>query len=549
MAQGKDIHLAELIQQAVDKKDLSDVRAFLSRPEYQAERWKALTNDADDAIVTIDPESGLFLDFNHRAAGMFEIDESEFGGLSVSDITPNEDHPWVWSEFRRILDENYVRLEEIPIVTQKGKRIYCDISASKMEIGGTAVIQAILHNITVRVELQLARNEYQKELEQKNLALEEARQVTSEFLATISHELRTPLNAIIGFNSLLEEGIYGDLSEPQLKAVDKVDTNATHLLRLIDQILQISRLEAGAVGVVKEDFDVLKSINKSSASYEKLFAEKNLELIFDPGYSELLIRTDEAKIGEILWQLLSNAMKFTEEGSVRIEVNADGNNFQLSVTDSGQGIPEDHLQFIFDLFRQGDATPTRRHPGAGIGLTMVRRLTNLLGGDIKVQSEVGKGTTFTLVLKGVVLRAIGSTEHVVSKQESEMELAPTDGVYSILVVDDDPYTVEVITEVLESEAGCRVRRAYSGMEAMLKMTEKKPHILVINLHAPHLNGLRILQYGYECWGEKAFKTAALIDKDIPDESFINTDIMLKKESLCPKEILRALAPLIQQPST
>ncbi|MDB4871827.1 MAG: ATP-binding region ATPase domain protein, partial [Gemmatimonadales bacterium] len=223
-----------------------------------------------------------------------------------------------------------------------------------------------------------------------------ASEAKSAFLATMSHELRTPLNAIIGYQSLLKEGIDGPLNRSQIAHLDRIRASADHLLSLIDEVLTFSRVEAGKEEVHREDVSLRSILNEALTMIAPLAEAKGLSLRAEGDERELF--TDGGKVRQILLNLLSNAIKFTDRGEIVIRSRSDGENVDVSVVDTGIGIAAENLERIFDPFWQVEQRSTRKVGGTGLGLSVSRTLARLVGGDIRVESEPGKGSTFTLTL-------------------------------------------------------------------------------------------------------------------------------------------------------
>ena len=246
-----------------------------------------------------------------------------------------------------------------------------------------------------------ARNEAEAAMQQAEAARAEAESANgakSDFLAVMSHELRTPLAAIMGYQELLADGITGPITDAQGQQLARIKVSARHLLSLIDEILTFTRLDAGRETVVEEPVDVAAAMRDVGQIVEPLAEAKKLELKITPPAEKVTIETDATKIRQILVNLLSNAVKFTEEGSVSLEGKVVGDEVQLTVRDTGIGIQPEHINRIFDPFWQVEQKATRRAPGTGLGLTVTKRLANLLGGDVSVTSNIGEGTTFTVTL-------------------------------------------------------------------------------------------------------------------------------------------------------
>jgi signal transduction histidine kinase len=220
----------------------------------------------------------------------------------------------------------------------------------------------------------------------------------SDFLAVMSHELRTPLNAIIGYVSLLADGITGPVNIQQVAQLGRVKASATHLLALIEQILSLSRIEAGHEDMHVEHVDVRTVVRDATTLVEPLMAAKGLALQVDLPPEPGELATDVTKVRQILLNLLTNASKFTERGTVRCELRAEVEMFVVDVSDTGRGITSADLPHVFESFWQAGVGDHERPEGVGLGLSVSRRLAQLLGGEITVESEPGQGSTFTLRL-------------------------------------------------------------------------------------------------------------------------------------------------------
>ncbi len=227
---------------------------------------------------------------------------------------------------------------------------------------------------------------------------EEADRLKSAFLATMSHELRTPLNSIIGFSGILEQGLAGPLNPEQSKQMGMVRGSARHLLDLINDILDISKIEAGELVVAHEPFDLRSCIESAVATVRPLAEKKGLALSAEIAPSVDSIMGDRRRVEQILLNILGNAIKFTERGEVALVAGADTAEARVSVRDTGIGIQPENLRKVFEPFRQVDSGLTRNYEGTGLGLAICQRLANAFGGEVSAVSELGVGSTFTLTL-------------------------------------------------------------------------------------------------------------------------------------------------------
>jgi signal transduction histidine kinase len=216
----------------------------------------------------------------------------------------------------------------------------------------------------------------------------------SAFLATMSHELRTPLNSIIGFTGIILRERVGPLNEEQKKQLNMVRRSSQHLLSLINDVLDISKIEAGQLKVASEKIDLRQIVEKAEQSTRPLAEGKGLELGLDISPEIETIMGDSRRVEQILLNLLSNAIKFTEKGSVRIVCETDEGNVIVKVTDTGMGIKAEDMETIFKSFRQIDSGISRKYDGTGLGLSISKKLVELMGGNIWVTSTWGSGSTF-----------------------------------------------------------------------------------------------------------------------------------------------------------
>jgi two-component system cell cycle sensor histidine kinase PleC len=223
--------------------------------------------------------------------------------------------------------------------------------------------------------------------------------VKEAFLSNISHELRTPLNAILGYTHLLLHGVTGAVTEPQRKSLTRIDSNSRHLLALINDILDITRIGAGRMHVRVTTFKIADLVDEVMSELAPIMQRSNLNVTVRIKRTMAAVRTDRQKVKQIVLKLLSNALKFTPTGSITVAATLEnrGRRVAIAVRDTGVGIPEESQSSIFDDFRQLDNSPARAG-GTGLGLPICRRLARMLGGSIGIESQVGEGSTFTLQL-------------------------------------------------------------------------------------------------------------------------------------------------------
>jgi signal transduction histidine kinase len=236
------------------------------------------------------------------------------------------------------------------------------------------------------------------EIEDKGREIQLANKHKSEFLANMSHELRTPLNAILGYTELIIDNIYGDVPEMIQEVLERVAKNGRHLLNLINDVLDLSKIEAGRLSLSLDDYSIQDIIQTVFTSVKPLAVEKNLELKM--AVSEVLKtgKGDEQRIAQVILNLLGNAIKFTEQGKVEVAATVSNETFLISVSDTGPGLSETDQKNIFDEFRQADGSSTRAKGGTGLGLSISKKIVEMHGGRIWVDSSLGKGSTFSFTL-------------------------------------------------------------------------------------------------------------------------------------------------------
>lgn len=326
-----------------------------------------------------------------------------------------------------------------------------------------------------------------KELDEKNQQLQELDRLKSQFLANMSHELRTPLNSIIGFTGIILQGLSGEISNEQRKQLGMVYDSGKHLLSLINDVLDLSRIAAGKMEVSPEVFCLAEVIDSVISMLTPLAKNKDLKVVATnlPG-ADFEIYSDKNKVKQILINLLNNAIRYTERGQIEVNTNfpPQGDEIEINVSDTGMGIKKEALGYIFDEFRQAEGTVVRDQGGVGLGLSICKKLMKLLKGRIWVESEYGVGSKFTFSLP---LR-MPAVKPVVPAVRKKGEVTKP----LILTVEDDPKAQEMLRIYLEDN-DYEVVQAYTGREAIKLAKEYKPYAITLDVIMPSRDGWDILQ--------------------------------------------------------
>jgi PAS domain S-box-containing protein len=375
-------------------------------------RFSELLEAAPDAIMQVDAEGRIIL-LNRVTEDMFGYSRDELLGQPVEILIPRELHA------RHVQHRAHYRQNPMTRtmgsglalegIRKDGSRFPVEISLSPSEstegFRVTAIIRDTTERRTAEERLRKVREEYTQqlaeanaELEMTNRELERANRLKSEFLASMSHELRTPLHTIIGFSELLAEELEGSLNEKQQRFVQHIHTDSLHLLELINDVLDISKIEADRLELRPEAFDLRALVAESLASVRSLADAKSHKLETALNVPTAL-EADRLRIKQVLVNLLSNAIKFTPEGGrIRLEARVQGPFVVISVSDTGVGIPPEEHESIFDKFHQVGATTKGVREGTGLGLAITKRLVEQHGGSIWVKSKPKEGSTFLFTL-------------------------------------------------------------------------------------------------------------------------------------------------------
>ncbi len=458
------------------------------------ERHRKLFDNNPHPTWVYDRETLKFLAVNAAAIEQYGYSRREFREMTIKDIRPEEDIP--------LLVEDLARSQQ---QTDNGRTwrhrrksgglLEVEVTSYPLEFGGRPAKVVVAVDVTQRKRDEAEKRKFieslataNQELELRNREVERATKLKSKFLANMSHELRTPLNAIVGFSDLLVEGTPGELNDKQKRFLNHIKQGSAHLLRLINDILDLSKIEAGQLDIRCEDFGVAEALPEVLSTIRPLAMAKNIQ-VEQSLQGDLTVYADRIRFKQIIYNLVSNAVKFTpKNGNIRIDCSGEGSFVRIAVTDTGIGIRPEDQELIFEEFRQAEGDPASPQEGTGLGLAIAKRLVEQQGGQIAVQSEVGKGSRFAFTLPA------GATKVEVSAvvKTSGLAQAAEPGAVKplVLVVDDEAPARELLASYLESDY--QIAMAESGAEAVAQAKELRPGAITLDVLMAGGNGFETL---------------------------------------------------------
>lgn len=469
-------------------RDITERKRF----EAQLKMFSMALDSAHDSALITDL-SGNILYANLATQRIFGWPQARITGTNLQVFFQNEE------QVRCVLERATGEGWSGQIVCQRynGQTFTAFVSISPVygeEEDIPHAVSIILRDITQQEEIKA-------ELASKNLELARANRLKTEFLANMSHELRTPMTSILGFSSLLDQQVYGELNDRQRLYVNQIHQSGEHLLSLINEVLDLSKVEAGQMDLhvtpISVDTicdDVLKMV-ETQAEMKNLMVHRQVDTDLP------VLMADEMRVRQMLLNLLSNAIKFTHKGlSIGLRVRRQGEYFNFTVWDEGIGIPEEQLSSLFQPFQQLDSSLSKQYEGTGLGLALTQKLTRLHGGDITVESEPGKGTQFTIHLP-LDCRTVSQhdKQYVLPEEESSPEsewtmppLPENATTGRVLVVEDNPINALLLEHML-NHWGYEVINCSDGPSALTWLAANRPILILMDVHLPGMDGLELTQ--------------------------------------------------------
>jgi PAS domain S-box-containing protein len=486
--QGQPIRMKGVVTDVTERKRAEEVL------QESEERHRKLFDNNPHPTWVFDRETLHFLAVNAAAVRKYGYSRDEFLAMTVKDIRPPEDVPALLEAVGALGDGNESngtwrhRLKD-------GTVIDVENSSYVLTFFGRAARVVVAVDVTQKNRAEAEKRKFMdrlatsnQELELRNREVERATQMKSKFLSSMSHELRTPLNAIVGFSDLLAEQTAGQLNDKQKRFVNHIKQGSAHLLQLINDILDLSKIEAGQLELRCEQFMVKDALPEVLSTIHPLAMAKNIQLQQKFG-TDRPVYADRVRFKQILYNLLSNAVKFTpKDGRIEIDCFESADHTSLSVTDTGIGIAVGDQQVVFEEFRQVEGKKGTVNEGTGLGLAITKRLVEQQGGKISLSSESGKGSRFTFTLPA------GSAASRPAPANPPKSLPATTSISSgkplILVADDEVSARELLASYLNSEY--RIAFAESGVEAVNKAQQLRPDAITLDISMPGGSGFEAL---------------------------------------------------------
>jgi len=364
--------------------------------QVERRRYRELFEFAPDAYLITDLQ-GVIQEANQAAGELFQINPTHLIGKPLAGFVPEEQRRPFRNTLNQLPTIHRVQEWELSLSgrNQEHFEAAVTVKTARAETGDAIALRWLIRDITARKHAE----EQMRQLQLQNLQLIEADRLKTQFMATMSHELRTPMNAILGFSDLLLRRFHNQYDAQQINMIERIFQNGRHLMSLIEEILDFSKLKAHRLDLRLEAFDLAELGARVIEEIESLAKQKNLELRLELAEPSVLVVNDRLRLRQILINLLSNAIKFTEQGSVCLKIGLVADDqVAIVVNDTGIGIDPTDQGNIFKEFRQLNQTMTRRHNGTGLGLSITDALVQLMQGSIVVDSKVGVGSTFRINL-------------------------------------------------------------------------------------------------------------------------------------------------------
>ena len=508
------------------------------------QNFKAFFEALPDLIFVFDRECRYSIFWAGEEDRLFKPPK-ELSGRTVMETFGPEQGKWFRDQIMIAFNENRLHVFEYEMEVQAGKKWF-EARVSPVKSFGKSEPDRVVYlarDITERkiAEMELRKrrehldsviNKRTSELQKAIGKAEDANKAKTEFLANMNHEIRTPLNIITGFSSILRDTLEDD--KRSLEAINNIDKACSNLTELIGDILDISKIEAGKMQLEPDFVNIHEIFNEIRNAYEPEAKRKGLN--FKVYVSETVpgvLKLDGTRLRQIIYNLVGNSFKFTESGEIKVSVlsslSAEKGNVDLtiSVKDTGIGIPTDQKEKMFEPFVQQDGQSTRKYGGTGLGLALCRKLTEMMGGAISVESEYGKGSVFFVFLKNIE-KSLDAGEFDIDEDDMDGEISFSG--QKVLMAEDNNLNREVIKKFLEN-SDLKIFEVANGRDAVSVAKNIKPDIILMDILMPQLDGIaasRIIKNCKEISHIPIIAVSALADKDEVDKILNVCDAIVEK---------------------
>ena len=484
-------------------RDLTQRRGHEEQLRLSEERFRLLVEGVSEYAIFMLDVNGKVATWNVGAQRIKGYTADEIIGQHIAVFYPQDVRDSGWPDYElQQASEKGCFVDTGWRLRKDGSRLWANVTITALRdaagrLLGFAKLTRDLTESKRMEAIELANEEREQLLDAERsarMAAQRATRVKDEFLATLSHELRTPLSAILGWTQIL---LKGTVAAPidQRRAIEVIDRNARAQVQLIDDLLDLSRIMAGKIRLDVQQVSMPDVVQKAIDSALPAAQAKDIRVrsLLDP--SNTVVSADGGRLQQVVWNLLSNAIKFTPKGGqVQVLLQRVNSHIELSVTDTGIGIPASFLPLVFDRFSQRDSSTTRTHGGLGLGLAICKQLVELHGGSIRVASAgEGHGATFFVELPVSLMQSDDARAHpsVESEAADSLALPRLDGVH-VFAIDDEPDAREVLTRVLESQ-GAVVVAFSSAQDALDALQSTRPSVIVSDVGMPGTDGYQMMR--------------------------------------------------------
>lgn len=431
-------------------------------------------------VLVLDTQRRV-VEINPAASQISKLKGDDALGKPVSEVLPT-----AWQDAMRFYSNRDLTIETEHDSPEMSETQYYEVNIypifdQRQHLSGHVIVS---NNITERKRAEEAMRIAKD-------AAESANRAKSTFLANMSHELRTPMNAVIGYSDLLISGVYGEINDKQGDRLQRIISNGKYLLELINNVLDLSKIEAGKMELHIEPFELKSILDNVESIVQPLVRKNENQFVVQVNGTPGTMHADQTKVQQVLVNLLSNATKFTKNGKVTFAINALPEYVEFKVTDTGIGMTREQMGRLFQAFSQADSSTTRNFGGTGLGLAISRRFCQMMGGDITVESEMGKGSTFTALLPRKVVEATPTPPkfHTVSMPQLEVRETPA----KVLIIDQDVDFANAVKAELAQEK-MEVFIASTGKAGLEQAQKIQPTLIIVNVNTPDVSGWEVLTH-------------------------------------------------------